>query len=215
VSTGTICGGWRGEHRYTMRCGLTRLCHRDDWQRRHQRRGGGSFRKSTHTDIGRAHVTYLQGGHSHRRADSVRRFNVSRVLVLNRPISVYRFPRRAPTLCPQLCMGTPGARFPALSTDALSAALYGHFTQAIYGHRPIQRQSGACSQHPLPAGSVGAWNVRVSSSAMLISPNPPIGPKRSRSPRHRLPHKSTNDGSKRVSTRGEQYLAGLACPAGR
>ena len=49
-----------------------------------------------------------------------------------RPISVYRFPRRALTLCPQLCMGIqPDARFSARSADALPATLYGHFTQAI------------------------------------------------------------------------------------
>ena len=42
----------------------------------------------------------------------------------NRPVSVYRFPRRALTLCPQLCMGIqPGARFPARSADALPATL--------------------------------------------------------------------------------------------
>ena len=47
----------------------------------------------------------------------------------NRPIPVYRFPRRALTLCPQLCMGIqPGARFPGRSADALPATLYGHFT---------------------------------------------------------------------------------------
>jgi hypothetical protein len=45
---------------------------------------------------------------------------------MNRPISVYRFPRQALTLCPQLCMGIqPGARFPARSADALPATLYG------------------------------------------------------------------------------------------
>jgi hypothetical protein len=32
-------------------------------------------------------------------------FSVGRVLDLNKPISVYRFPRQALTLCPQLCMG--------------------------------------------------------------------------------------------------------------
>ena len=42
----------------------------------------------------------------------------------NGPISVYHFPRRALTLCPQLCMGIQaGARFPARSADALSATL--------------------------------------------------------------------------------------------
>jgi hypothetical protein len=56
----------------------------------------------------------------------------------NRPISVYRFQRRALTLCPQLCMGIqPDARFPVRSADALSATLYGHFIQAIYRNRPI------------------------------------------------------------------------------
>jgi len=56
----------------------------------------------------------------------------------NRPISVYRFPRRALTLCPQLCMGIqPDACFPARSADALPATLYGHFTKAIYRNRPI------------------------------------------------------------------------------
>jgi len=59
---------------------------------------------------------------------------------LNRPISVYRFPARALTLCPQLSMGVqPGARFPMWSADALPATLYGHFTQAIYRNRPIGR----------------------------------------------------------------------------
>jgi hypothetical protein len=53
---------------------------------------------------------------------------------LNRSISVYRFPRRALTLRPQLCMGIqPDARSPARSADALPAAtLCGHFTEAIY-----------------------------------------------------------------------------------
>jgi len=59
-------------------------------------------------------------------------------VALNRPVSVYRSARRALTLCPQLCVGNqPGARFPAQSADALPATLYGHFTQAIYGNRPI------------------------------------------------------------------------------
>jgi len=55
-----------------------------------------------------------------------------------RPVSVYRFPRRALTLCPQLCMGIQhGARSPARSADAWSATPYGHFTKAIYRNRPI------------------------------------------------------------------------------
>jgi hypothetical protein len=50
----------------------------------------------------------------------------------------YSFPRRALTLCPQLCMGIqPDARFPARSADALPATLYGHFNQAIYRNRHI------------------------------------------------------------------------------
>jgi hypothetical protein len=57
---------------------------------------------------------------------------------LTRPISVYRFPSCALTLCLQLCMGIqPGALFPAPSADALSATLYGHFTYAMYRNRPI------------------------------------------------------------------------------
>jgi len=35
-----------------------------------------------------------------------------------------------------------GAGFPAQSADALSATLYGHFTQAIYRNRPIEVRSG-------------------------------------------------------------------------
>ena len=47
----------------------------------------------------------------------------------NGPISVCRFPRRALTHFPQLCIGIqPVARFPAQSADALPATLYGHFT---------------------------------------------------------------------------------------
>jgi len=43
------------------------------------------------------------------------------VSIVFRPISVYRLPRRALTLCPQLCMGShPGARFPAQSADGLT-----------------------------------------------------------------------------------------------
>jgi len=62
---------------------------------------------------------------------------------VNRPISVYRFPRRALTLCPQLCMGIqPGVRFPPRSADALPTTLYGHFTQAIYRNLPITRGPG-------------------------------------------------------------------------
>ena len=56
----------------------------------------------------------------------------------NTPIPVYRFPRRALTVCPQLCMSIqPCARFPERSADTLPATLYGHFTQAIYRNRPI------------------------------------------------------------------------------
>jgi hypothetical protein len=56
-------------------------------------------------------------------------------------MSVYRFPRRALTLCLQLRMGIrPGARFPARSADALSVTLYGHFTQAIYRNRSIDNK---------------------------------------------------------------------------
>ena len=58
----------------------------------------------------------------------------------DRPDSVYGSPRRALTLCPQLCMGIqPGARCHTRSADALSATLYGHYTQAIYRNRPIDR----------------------------------------------------------------------------
>jgi hypothetical protein len=61
-------------------------------------------------------------------------------MMIYRPISVYSFPRRALTLCPQLCMGMqPGARCPAQSADALSATLHGHFTETIYRNRPILR----------------------------------------------------------------------------
>jgi hypothetical protein len=61
-----------------------------------------------------------------------------RARMSNIPISVYHFPGRVLTLCPQLCMGIqPGARFPARSIDAFPATLYGHFTQAIYQIRPI------------------------------------------------------------------------------
>ena len=76
----------------------------------------------------------------------------------NKPISVYRFPRGALTLCRQLRMGIqPGARFPARSADALPATLYGHFTQAIYRKRPIGR--------PCRVGDVGALNLPRCSGA--------------------------------------------------
>jgi len=47
----------------------------------------------------------------------------------NRLISVYRFPHRALTHCPQLCMG--------FQPDALPATLYGHITQVIHRNWPI------------------------------------------------------------------------------
>ena len=54
------------------------------------------------------------------------------------PMWVHRSPRRALTLCPQLCMGIqPDARFPVRSADALPATLYGHFIQVMYRNRPI------------------------------------------------------------------------------
>ena len=63
---------------------------------------------------------------------------------MNRPISVYSFPRRALTLCLQLCMGIqPDARFHARSADALPATLYGHFIQAIYRNRPVKLSTEA------------------------------------------------------------------------
>ena len=63
------------------------------------------------------------------------------VCARNRPISVYRLPLRALTLCPQLCMGIqPGARFPARSANALPATLYGHFSQAMHRNRPMLRR---------------------------------------------------------------------------
>jgi hypothetical protein len=84
---------------------------------------------------------------------------------LNRPISVYRFPRRALTLCPQLCMGMqPGARCPARSADALPATLYGYCTQAIYRNRPIRNQdSKAVHRILVSSAETGAFNTtRVS-----------------------------------------------------
>ena len=45
----------------------------------------GLMRSSTRSRIGRACMTDLQGECSHRRVDSVRRFNVSEVLVINDP----------------------------------------------------------------------------------------------------------------------------------
>jgi hypothetical protein len=58
-------------------------------------------------------------------------------MMYNRP--VYRFPRRALTLCLQLSMGIqPGACFPARSADALPATLYRQFAQAIYRKRPTR-----------------------------------------------------------------------------
>jgi len=52
----------------------------------------------------------------------------------------YRWPRRALTYCPKLCMGIqPDAHFPARSADALPTTLYGHCTQAICRDRPIAR----------------------------------------------------------------------------
>jgi hypothetical protein len=68
---------------------------------------------------------------------------------LNRPISVYRFPRGALTLCPQLCMGIrPGARFPARSADALPATLYWLFAQAMYRNRPVSSSASLDERSP-------------------------------------------------------------------
>jgi len=59
-------------------------------------------------------------------------------VAINTLLSVYPFPRRTLTLCPQLCMGIqPGTCLPARSAEALPATLCGYFTQAIYRNRPI------------------------------------------------------------------------------
>jgi hypothetical protein len=64
--------------------------------------------------------------------------SITCLVLCHRSISVYRFPRRALKLCPQLCMGIqPGARFSARRADALPTILYGHDTQVIYRNRPI------------------------------------------------------------------------------
>jgi hypothetical protein len=77
---------------------------------------------------------------------------VVRRLPGNRPSSLYRFPRRALTLCPQLCLGIqPVARFPARSADA---TLYGHFTKAIHRNRPINE---SCSQAVNKLDSRSIW----------------------------------------------------------
>ena len=70
----------------------------------------------------------------------------------NRPISVYRFPRRALTLCTQLCMGIqPGARFPARSADPLPATLYGHFTRRYIEIGLLRTTTRTGSGHGLPS----------------------------------------------------------------
>jgi len=69
----------------------------------------------------------------------------------HRQISVYRFPRRALTLCPQLCMGIqPDARFPARIADALPTTLYGNFILAIYRNRPIENKHSTDDDYPPP-----------------------------------------------------------------
>ena len=74
-------------------------------------------------------------------------------VMVDRPISVHFFPRRALTLCPQLCVGIqPDARFPARSADALPATLYGHFTQAIYRNRGIEQADAREDQPHLMEG---------------------------------------------------------------
>ena len=86
------------------------------------------------------------------------------LIVLNRPISVYGFPHRALTLCPQLCMGIqPGARFHVRSADALPATLYGHFTQAVYRNRP----------NTPPAQSVCMSCTTWESSFVIMRERPP------------------------------------------
>jgi hypothetical protein len=87
--------------------------------------------------------------------------NARHVMGCNRPISMYRFPRRAPTHCPQLSMGIQSdARFPMRSADALPATLYGHSTQAIYRNRSTELKNRrvnmrlmTCRAHcpPVPA----------------------------------------------------------------
>jgi hypothetical protein len=96
---------------------------------------------------------------------------------LNRPISVYRFPRRALTLCPQLCMGIQsGTRFPARSANALFATLYGYFTQAIY-----ETEIGLLNHTTRRATSVRPWGevlgaVRRVASTGVGAPRVRAGP---------------------------------------
>jgi hypothetical protein len=105
---------------------------------------------------------------------------VARALHFNRPISVYRFPRRALTLCPQLCMGIqPGARCPARSADALPATLYGHFAQAIYRNRPI---SSVTRLRQTLQGVDGREDLRGVRRGLHVAKAQ--GPRRYCSPRH-------------------------------
>ena len=58
-----------------------------DWLPSGCRLAGGSLSTTTRVEIGQARMTHLQGecSTSYRRADSVRRFNVGRVLLLINP----------------------------------------------------------------------------------------------------------------------------------
>jgi hypothetical protein len=99
-------------------------------------------------------------------------------LQLNRPIPVYRFSRRALTLCLQLCMGiqpeSPDTRLPARSADALPATLYGHFIQAIYRNRPIkpvERTGGGESDRRVGLNRMGKVTPDINSKP-ISNPKP-------------------------------------------
>jgi len=73
----------------------------------------------------------------------------------------------------------PGARFPARSTDALPATLYGHFTQAIYRNRPTRNPrvlsymtsyDVASTNHQSLAGGGGGTNTSSVHSSPAASP---------------------------------------------
>ena len=88
---------------------------------------------------------------------------------------MYCLPRRALTLCLQLCMGIqPDARFPARSAVALPATLYGHFTQAIYRNRAIEASTGTsyrpwCAVRQVELEAIGEEKAKVGRCRWTLS----------------------------------------------
>jgi len=88
----------------------------------------------------------------------------------NRPVSVYRFPRRALTLCPQLCMSISPRRYTEIGLFQLAPLLH-QGTASPYSGRDCGSRLSPRHQNFIPAGV-----FRTSTRPTFDPPPPPPPP---------------------------------------